>query len=81
MHPIKEAKLDPTARQRVLNALRDNPDGMSKSELRQEIGGNAGAFRRLMQSMLDRGEVVVIEELRPTCGLTKVHKLPEAVNA
>jgi hypothetical protein len=55
--------------------LRANPDGLSKNELRQEIGGNAGAFRRLIQSMIDKKEIIVVEEHRPTCGLTKVHKI------
>lgn len=64
-----------TARERALQALRDHPDGLSKSELRKEIGGNAGAFRRLIQSMIDREEIIVHEEHRPTCGLTKVHRL------
>lgn len=64
-----------TARERALDALRANPDGLSKNELRQEIGGNAGAFRRLIMSMIDKDEIIVVEEHRPTCGLTKVHKL------
>jgi hypothetical protein len=64
-----------TARQRVLKALQENPDGMSRSELRKLIGGNAGAFRRLMQSMEDKEEIVVTEETRPTCGPTKVHRI------
>lgn len=72
---------DLTARNRVLNALRDRPKGMSKAELRSVIGGNNGAFRRLIQSMVDREEVIVEEEVRPTCGLTKVHKLPEHAGA
>lgn len=67
----------PTARDRALAALRENPDGLSKSELRKAVGGNAGAFRRLVQSMLDKDEIVVSEEHRPSCGLTKVHKIAE----
>lgn len=66
-----------TARERALDALRKAPDGLSKSELRKEIGGNAGAFRRLVQSMIDKDEVVVSEEHRATCGLTKVHRIAE----
>lgn len=66
-----------TARERVLEALRENPEGLSKSELRKTVGGNAGAFRRLIQSMEDRDEIVVTEEHRPTCGLTKVHRIAE----
>lgn len=66
-----------TARERALDALRANPDGLSKSELRKEIGGNAGAFRRLIQSMIDKDEIIVVEEHRATCGLTKVHKIAE----
>jgi hypothetical protein len=62
----------PTARERALEALRDSSDGMSKSELRKYVGGNAGAFRRLVQSMIDKDEITVTEEYRPTCGLTKV---------
>jgi hypothetical protein len=70
-----------TARERVIQTLRENPDGLSKSELRTEIGGNAGAFRRLIQSMIDRDEISVTDEIRPNCGLTKVHRLPEHANA
>jgi hypothetical protein len=65
-----------TARQRVIEDLRAaGEDGRSKSELRRLVGGNAGAFRRLIQSMLDKEEVVAADELRPECGLTKVHRL------
>jgi len=64
-----------TARERALDALREHPEGLSKSELRKEIGGNAGAFRRLIQSMIDKDEITVTEEHRPTCGLTKVHRI------
>jgi DNA-binding IclR family transcriptional regulator len=63
-----------TARERALDALRESEHGLSKSELRKIVGGNAGAFRRLIQSMIDKGEITVHEENRPTCGLTKVHK-------
>jgi hypothetical protein len=74
--PLTEAKQkSKTARERALESLRENPQGMSKSELRREVGGNAGAFRRLIQSMLDKGEILVYEEDRPTCGPTKVHKI------
>lgn len=61
-----------TARERALKVLEDRPDGVSKSELRREIGGNAGAFRRLVQSMEDKGEITIREEHRASCGLTKV---------
>jgi hypothetical protein len=61
-----------TARERALKVLDDRPDGVSKSELRKIIGGNAGAFRRLIQSMEDKDEIKIHEEHRPTCGLTKV---------
>lgn len=64
--------MPPTARQRALQVLIENPEGVSKSELRKIIGGNAGAFRRLMQSMEDKGEIAVREEHRASCGLTKV---------
>lgn len=64
-----------TARERAQKALRDHPEGLSKSELRKIVGGNAGAFRRLIQSMEDRGEITVAEENRPTCGLTKIHRI------
>ena len=66
-----------TARERALEALRESPEGLSKSELRKIVGGNAGAFRRLVQSMLDKREITVHEEDRPTCGLTKVHRIAE----
>jgi DNA-binding IclR family transcriptional regulator len=61
-----------TARERALEVLREHPGGLSKSELRKEIGGNAGAFRRLIQSMEDKDEITITPEHRPTCGLTKV---------
>lgn len=64
-----------TARERALQALRDSPNGLSKSELRRVVGGNAGAFRRLVQSMQDKREIVVTEETRPTCGPTKIHRI------
>jgi predicted ArsR family transcriptional regulator len=67
----------PTARQRAIAILRDHPDGMSKNELRQAVGGNSGAFRRLLQSMEDRGEISVTVEDRPNCGPTKVHRAAE----
>jgi DNA-binding IclR family transcriptional regulator len=63
-----------TARERALDALRESEHGLSKSELRKAVGGNAGAFRRLVQSMIDKDEITVTEENRPTCGLTKVHR-------
>lgn len=71
--PAKQRSL--TARERALQALEASPNGLSKSELRKKVGGNAGAFRRLVQSMIDKDEITVHEEYRPTCGLTKVHKL------
>ena len=66
-----------TARERALEYLREHPEGASKSELRRVVGGNAGAFRRLVQSMEDKGEITVTEEHRPTCGLTRVHRIAE----
>lgn len=66
-----------TARERALEVLAAHPGGLSKSELRKEIGGNAGAFRRLIQSMIDKDEISVHEEHRPTCGLTKVHRIKQ----
>lgn len=65
-----------TARQRAIAALRAaGEEGLSKAQLREAVGGNAGAFRRLHQSMIDRREVEIREEDRPNCGLTKVHTL------
>lgn len=67
-----------TARERAIEALREAGEaGMSKSQLRQLIGGNPGAFRRLMQSMEDKGEITVTEEAWPTCGPTKVLRIPK----
>lgn len=69
----------PTARMRAISALRAaGPEGMSKRELRDAVGGNTGAFRRLLMSMEDREEVTIIEEHRPNCGPTKVHTLGPA---
>lgn len=67
-----------TARERVIKLLTENPDGMSKSELRRHIDGNAGAFRRLIASMEDKGEITITEEDRPNCGPTRVVRLPVA---
>lgn len=67
-----------TARQRVIEELEAHPDGLSKSQLREAIGGNRGAFRRLIQNMIDRKEITVHEVDRPDCGFTKVHVLGEA---
>lgn len=74
---MKTTSKPQTARERALIALRASESGMSKSELRKAIGGNAGAFRRLIQSMIDKDEITVTEENRPTCGLTKVHRAAE----
>lgn len=61
-----------TARERALEALQKNPDGLSKSELYRHVGGNTGAYRRLIQSMTDKGEIKVRDEDRASCGLTRV---------
>lgn len=65
-----------TARERAMEALRDKP-GMSKSELYRIVGGNTGAYRRLIQSMQDRGEISIATENRPSCGKTRVITLGE----
>lgn len=70
-----------TARERVLAYLKANPGGVSKSKLRDEIGGNAGAFRRLISSMEDREEIVITEEHNPNWGPTKIVRVPELVDA
>lgn len=64
-----------TARERVIEILKENPEGLSKSRLRDRIGGNSGAFRRLVQSMEDRGEIVIETIDDPNCGPTRIHKL------
>lgn len=66
----------PTARARALRALGEHPEGLSKSRLREVIGGNAGAFRRLIQSMERKGEIVITEEDVPQWGFTKIVRLP-----
>lgn len=68
--PQKEARL--TAREKALQALRDKPNGMSKSELSKLLDMNPGAYRRLIMSMESKREIVITEEVRPTCGPTKV---------
>lgn len=68
------SKIELTARQRIIVILKAHPEGMSKNELRQAVGGNSGAFRRLLMSMEDNGEIEVTEEYRSHCGLTKVHR-------
>jgi hypothetical protein len=68
----------PTRREQAKVILREaGEDGISKSEMRKKLGGNAGAFRRLMQSMEDKEEMTVTEEVWPTCGPTKVLRHPE----
>jgi hypothetical protein len=67
----------PTARERAIAILEEvGEEGISKSAMKTKIGGNPGAFRRLMMSMEDKGEMTVTEEDRPTCGLTKVLRKP-----
>ena len=67
----------PTRREQAIAILREvGEDGISKSEMKKRLGGNPGAFRRLMQSMEDKGEMLVTEENWPTCGPTKVLRLP-----
>lgn len=67
----------PTARERAIAILEKVGDeGISKSAMKAKIGGNPGAFRRLMLSMEDRGEMTVTEEDWPTCGPTKVLRKP-----
>jgi hypothetical protein len=61
-----------TARERVKAFLLANPDGVSKSKLRDEIGGNAGAFRRLLSSMEDCEEIVITDDFNPNWGPTKI---------
>lgn len=69
----------PTARQRAIAILEEvGSTGISKSEMRRRLEGNPGAFRRLMMSMEDKGEMVVTEEDWPTCGPTRVLRLPPA---
>lgn len=61
-----------TAREKALKALNDHPDGLSKSRLREIVGGNPGAFRRLVQSMEDKNEITITEEDNPNWGPTKI---------
>lgn len=61
-----------TTRERALEVLQDHPLGLSKSELYRHVGGNSGAFRRLVQSMVDKGEINIRDENRASCGHTKV---------
>lgn len=72
----KEMKT-PTMREQVIAHLQEvGSEGMSKSAMRKRVGGNPGAFRRLMQSMEDKEEITITEEKWPTCGPTKVLRLP-----
>lgn len=81
MYTSEAKKASMTARQRALEVLQANPDGMSKSRLREEVGGNAGAFRRLIQSMEDKGEIVVSEEFVPHWGPTKFIRAAEPASS
>jgi hypothetical protein len=67
----------PTARERAIAILEEVGDkGISKSSMKTRIGGNPGAFRRLMLSMEGKEEMTVTEEDWPTCGPTKVLRKP-----
>lgn len=74
-----KVRTDPpeTARDRVRAVLTEaGEEGLSKSELARRVGLNQGAFRKLVQSMVDKGEVTVTTEYRDLGGKTAVHRLP-----
>lgn len=71
---MQETKI--TARQFVRQVLSENPEGFSKNELYRRIvehqgSCNTGAYRRLIQSMLDDGDITLTEVDEPLWGLTK----------
>lgn len=63
-----------TARQRIIGALAEHPDGLSGSQLHRESGVQRGAFRRIIDSLVASGEVEV-EERDTKSGKTRVHTL------
>lgn len=68
-----------TARQRALSILRANAEtGLTKNQLREALEVNPGVFRRLIQSMEDKGEVTVTEEEVPNWGPTKFVRASES---
>lgn len=65
------------ARDRILEILRGEPDGLSRNELFRRAGINRGAFRRLIAALRDTGKVTVTKEYRPNGGETAVHRIAE----
>lgn len=71
-----------TARERAIRALQEaGAEGLSKAQLKEKVGGNAGAFRRLLMSMEGKGEVLIEEVDNPQWGPTKIHRVGPGVNA
>lgn len=57
--------MTPTLRDRVLTALRDQPEGLSKSELRRRVDYRDGnRWQSLLRSMESRGEISIRIEQR-----------------
>lgn len=81
MHERPKLTAEETARNRAIAILAAEPNGISKSELRRRIGGNAGAFRRLFQRMVDTGVIETHMEERADCGPTRVCTLKHRANA
>lgn len=60
------------ARQRALDILREHAEtGLTKNQLREALEVNPGVYRRLIDSMISRGEITITEEDVPHWGPTK----------
>lgn len=64
-----------TARERIVQALAENPEGLSGSELHRQSGVQRGAFRRIRDSLVSVGDIE-LEERETKSGRTVIHRLP-----
>lgn len=70
---MQSEKKHVTARESALKHLAAAGDsGLSKSDLSRKLDMNPGAYRRLLMSMTDKGEISITEEFSPKWGPTKV---------
>ncbi len=65
-----------TVKGRIIDALEQSPDGLSRSELSRRVNCNPGNFRRNLHQLLEGGEVTVTTEVR-SYGETAVHRLAD----
>lgn len=63
-----------TARDRIIEALRQHPEGLSRRQLHQEVACNLGILRQQVASLESTGVITITEEDREY-GPTRVHRL------